>query len=318
MADAIETPVEGQQSSVEMPNGVVLTGNGGDIEALREQFEERHEEIQPAAKTVEPVAAAVEEPQKEPRGRKRFDQLTAEREAEKRRADTAEAENKELKARLALPVQPVQPPAQPVAVETAATRTKPVEAEVGTKYQTYSDFVEDLADWKDEQREAKLRIDLDARSTQRIEADRASRTRASYVKDQVFPAGRAVYPDFDAVLKGTDKFVPGQIQEAILRLPNPEHAIYALAKDDSQIDGLVKLMADPLSLGIAVAQLMPREPVALPASTAPVVRTTNAPAPIQPVGAGSRTTSPTLEELAKAGNYDAYKAQRKIQLANSR
>ncbi len=310
---AVETaPDPSAQATIEMPGGVTMTGIGGDVEALREQFEERREDIQPEAA---PVAATPEAPAKEPRGRKRYGQLTHERDEAIQRASVAEARAKELEARLTpQPVQPQVPVAspQPVAV-VPATRPEPTEEEVGVKYSTYSAFVKDLAAWTVEQERAKLLTEIDARSTRSIEAERASRTRLDFVQNTVFPAGKTAYPDFDTVLKASTKIIPYAIQEAILKLPNPEHAIYALAKNDAQVDALADRMSDPIALGIAIAQLMPREPVASPASTAPVVRTTNAPTPIQPVGAGTRTTSPTAEELANKGEYEAYKQLRAAQ-----
>ena len=67
---------------------------------------------------------------------------------------------------------------------------------MGTKYESYADFVEDLADWKAEQRLAAL--DFDAHVRKGIEADRASRSFADQV-EQIFIAGREHYPDFDTV-----------------------------------------------------------------------------------------------------------------------
>ncbi len=309
------------QHSIEMPDGVVLSGVGGDAEALRIHFEERAEERADAQQPTptEPAAAksqAAVEGHKT-RGQKRFDKLTAEAAEATRRADAAEARAKELETKLAaaptvapVATQPVAEPTQPVApVAATPTRPKPSEAEVGEKYQTYSDFVEDLADWKAEQRELKLVATLDARSTARIEADRATRNRTEYVNGTVFPAGRAAYPDFDAVLKANQRPVSPLHHEAILKLPHPEHVLYALCKDDAKLEK-ISAITDPIQLGIELAQLIPRESVAPPASTAPVVRTTNVPPPIQPVGASTRTTSPTIEELAKAGEYEAYKAAR--------
>ncbi len=295
------------QNVIEMPGGITLTGLGGDPEALQETFEQRHDELHPEAKIEPPAAAEPVQPRKT-RGQKRFDELTAERETEKRRADAAEARTKELEAKLAAPA------AQPAAVvpevkEPTYTRPEPTEEEVGTKYQTYSAFVKDLAAWTVEQERAKLFADLDARSTARIEADRTSRTRADFVNNTVFPAGRAAYPDFDAVLKSVDGIlIPPDHQAAILSLPQTEHVLYALAKNPAKLQDIIKL-TDGVKLGIELAMLIPRESVAPPASTAPVVRTTNAPAPIQPVGASSRTTRPSLQELAET-NYEAYKAAR--------
>ena len=296
------------QNVIEMPGGITLTGMGGDPEALQETFEQRIEEQQPpAAAVTEPEPAA--QPIKRTRGQKRFDELTAERETEKRRADAAEARAKELEARLTPAV--VAPVAQTAIqpVVSTLTRPEPTEDEVGTKYQTYSAFVKDLAAWTVEQERTKLFADLDARSTERIEADRTSRTRADYVNNTVFPAGRAAYQDFDAVLKKVDgTLIPPAYQQAILSLPNPEHVMYALASDETKLKAVLGI-TDGVQLGIHLAQLMPRESVAPPASTAPVVRTTNATPPIQPVGASSRTTNPSVEEAA-LDSQEAYRRAR--------
>lgn len=77
----------------------------------------------------------------------------------------AEAERDALKARPSVPAAPQPQPtqAQPEARheppaaqpwQPPPTRPKPTEDEVGTKYAQYSDFTEDLTDWKIEQRDA--------------------------------------------------------------------------------------------------------------------------------------------------------------------
>lgn len=329
MADTVEAPAptaptteQAAQASIEMPNGIVLTGIGGDTEAVQKQFEARAEELTDAQ--PETQESAKQPADKKPI-RKRLGQLTYEREEATRRADAAEARIKELEAKIAAPVaapvvpQAVAPVAAPVIpAEIPSTRTKPTEDQVGTKYQTYSDFVEDLADWKAEQREARLLSTLDARAKTSIEVERASRNRMDYVNTKVFPAGKAAYQDFDAVLNANTTPTPHIVHEAILAL-EPEaaaHALYVLSKDQAKLNDVIGLAAQPVKLGIFLAQLMPRASVASPASTAPVVRTTNAPAPPQPVGAGSRTTSPSIEELANKGEYEAYKAARAAQRAS--
>ncbi len=312
MADPVLDP--SAQSSVEMPNGVTLTGIGGDNEALQEQFEERHEQ-----RTGEAVESTVADAQgepvtpeaRQPRGKKRFEKLTYERDQEKARADAAEAKARDLEAKLKAPVVPSSTPHAPTPSATEQpTRPKPTEAEIGVKYQSLSDYIEDLSDWKLEQREAKLRADFDARLDQRIEADRTSRTRATVVND-VFTRGRAQFSDFDAVLKTADHitFTPQQ-RDAMLAMPNPEHVMYALAKDHAKLTQILAIQ-NPVQLGVALAQLIPHTEAVAPLASTPVsVRTTNAPAPPQPVGAGSRTAQPSLNELANAGNYEAYKARR--------
>jgi hypothetical protein len=320
MADTTETAATIEQHDIELPNGVVVSGMGGDVDALREAFEERHEERTGETPEPEPepeptpdepkpaaVAKTVETPKvdKRTRGQKRFDELTLKAEDAARRADAAEAKAKELEAKLAAaPVVEPKPPV-PTREETqpivTAGRPKPTEAEVGAKYQTYADFIEDLADWKAEQRISAAQKDLDARTTARIEAERASRSRTDRASEAM-TRGRTVYPDFDAVL-GTvnDILIPPDYQQAILSVESPEHVMYALAKDRTKLQTILKIQSG-VQLGLALAKLVPSAAVASPASTAPVVRTTNAPAPVQPVGASARTTSPTSAELADHGD----------------
>src|SRR5262245_2577834 len=173
MSETDLTPVSAEQ------DGRVLTGVGVTKEALETVMERHAETPDPAPPEPKPDTGPAEPVPKQTRGARRFDQLTGEREAEKRRADAAEAELTKLKAELAQRAA-VVPPAtsSPVSAEPVApaapspTRAKPTEDEIGTKYQTYGDFVEDLADWKAEQRFAAL--DFDARIRTSIEADRAS------------------------------------------------------------------------------------------------------------------------------------------------
>ncbi len=308
MADVPET---GEQASVELPNGVTFTGMGGDLDTLREQAEERHEE-----RTGKPIEAAVETPQgeaapKQTRGQKRFAELTREREDANRRAEAAEARIKELEAKPAAQAQSATQPREdvrPAAAVTPAVRAKPTTAEIGTKYATYDDYVEDLSAWGTERVRAELRTEFDARLKETIEADRASRGLQSHVQN-VFEQGRKTYQDFDAVIAKNPRPIPPLHQTAILSAPNPEQLMYALAQDDAKLQEIITI-GDPIRLGFALAAIAPAKPVALPASTAPAVRTTNAPAPPQPVGAGTRTAKKTLQEYAADGDMDGYRAAR--------
>lgn len=330
MSDAaVALPDANQQVSHEH-DGRVLTGMGVSAEALAEVVERQAPESSADAaissdtaaaddassETAQPSTQADRNPdgtfKKPSRGAKRFDELTREREEANRRADAAEAKARALEARLS------QPPTKPEPVREVApppdsatqTRPKPTEDEVGTKYPAYADFVEDLADWKAEQRLAQ--IDFDARIRTSIEADRASRGFASQVQD-TYTKARQSYPDFDAVLAANTTPFPVALAPRILALPKAEHVLYALAKDPAAL-ARIGTMTDPFEQGLALAQLIPPDGVASTASTRPVVRPTQAPAPIQPVGTGSKTTSPPLEELAASGDYDAYKQRRQSEL----
>ncbi len=122
------------------------------------------------------------------------------------------------------------------------------------------------------------------------------------LRDTFMMSGRTVYPDFDAVLESvSDILIPPAYQAALVSVPEPEHAMHALAKDRSKLQEFITLR-DGVSVGLFLAKLVPSAAVASPASTAPVVRTTNAPAPVQPVGASTRTTSTNSAELADHGD----------------
>lgn len=313
------TPVSAER------DGRVLAGVGATVADLEKVMERHAETPNPAPEEPKPDTGGGDpSPSQQPkqtRGAKRFDQLTGEREAEKRRADAAEAELTKLKAELAqraaaaLPVasspaaaEPSVSPAPAAPAAPSPTRAKPSEDDIGTKYQTYGEFVEDLADWKSEQRLAAL--DFDARIRQSIEADRASRSFADEV-GQKLAKGRAVYPDFDAVLEhGPGAVVPmGTSAEqrdarikAIMASPHSEYLLYTIAKDAVLAQGLAQ-MSD-IEFGSALTRLVPTDPsVASPASTegrVPVV----APAPYQPVGSGSKTTVLPSAALVQKAGYD--------------
>ncbi len=319
MPDPEVNPAE--QTSVVMPNGVTLTGVGGDIDAIQESAEQRHQERtgQAVESTITDAKGEIvpETPKREraPRGQKRFDQLTSEREAETARANAAEARARDLEAKLNAPKPTTEPaPAAQPTAEAKPTRPEPQESDIGVKYQSLSEYIRDLNAWGIEQNNAQLRAEFDARLKEGIEADRASRTLATTV-NQAFTRGREQYPDFDAALKTVETIsIPKALGDAIIALPNAEHVMYALAKDHTRLQKILAIH-DPVLAGIEIAQVMPR-PAAVaqtPASTPVAVRTTNAPAPPQPVGAGSRTAQPSLEELAASGNYGAYKARREAE-----
>lgn len=254
-------------------------------------------EAQPAA----PVEAAPEKPLT--RGQKRFAELTREREDARREAAALKTEIETLKARAASPPTPAAVP-QPSAAapepakKLADTRPKPTEDEIGAKYQTYADFVEDLADWKAEQRLAALNFDARIRTS--IEADRASRSFQDTVST-VLDAGRKAFTDFDAVRATSDVMLPAKVLETIFAMEQPAHVIYHLAKNRPLAEKIAT--SDPYQAGLLLARLVPASTGATPASPA-VPAVTPPPPPYQPVAAGSKTTVTPSAELVKAGGYD--------------
>lgn len=299
-------------------DGRILTGVGVSPDALAETME-RHAEpdaSEPAAPST-PAQPRDDAGKfaKPSRGQRRFDELTREREEARREAAEVkaryEASQRELEQLRSLR-QPREPEPEPAkAAATPATppagRPKPTEDEIGSKYQSYGEFVEDLADWKAEQRLAAL--DFDARIRQSIEADRASRTLQERIVGQLTKA-RETYQDFDAVLAhgpgasvtlGPTVEVGEQRVQAVSLLPNGPQLIYAIAKDGALAQRLAA-MTD-LEFGMALSSLAPQQAVATPAST-PAVVSPIVPPPFQPVGAGSKTTAIPSSDLPKKAGFD--------------
>jgi len=314
MPDPVIDPHE--TVTVERPDGRSLSGSGVSEASLEAVVEKREPDPSPA----EPAIPA--EPEKEPKGRARYSKLTAEREAALTQAQAAQALADELRTRLALlegkelerqQGQQAQKPDSPPAPEF--TRPKPAVAEIGTKYADYESYVEDLADWKVEQREGKLRQEFDARFEQRIEAERAS-VRQREASQSVLDRGRAAYPDFDAVVSGCSVQFPAGMLENIAKMPNAEHIEYLLGKDP-QWAAEVAAQPDGLSLGMKLAERVSPTARAVPASRPVVARTSQAPPPYEPVAGGSSTSAPPLADLADRGDFEAYKARRASELKSA-
>lgn len=247
------------------------------------------------------------------KGQRRFQELEHERDTFRTRAESAQQRAERVEREFA-EFKRQQAAAPPTPEPAPTSRQKPTWND--TLYSTYEDFTEDLADWKAEQREIKVRADFDRLVSERIEADRAGQRFTSHVRD-IQTRGRETYQDFDAVLGSSDVLFSPVHQQAILEVEGSEHVQYALGKDRALAERIAAMptqtAADMLRLGLEFSKLIPSSRAVSPASTRSTV-TSQAPAPYQPVGSGSKTTSPPLEELAAAGNYDAYKARRSSEL----
>ncbi len=300
--------------TIELPNGVILTGHGGDVEAMEEQAIARHEELhgkptqveEPAVETPKVAEPATEDAEPHlSRSQKRIKQLNEKANAAEQARLAAEARVRELEARVNT-VPAVEAP-KPVETAKPAGPAKPQLAQ----FDDYSDYIEALTDWKVEQRKESLVSELDARSYARSEAERASRSYTEHISS-IFDKGRSAYSDFDQVLAGTAPILSQMHLQALAQAPNAEHVLYALANDSDGYDRFAKI-TDPVTLGLTIAQYIPRESVAPAASTRPVA-TSKAPAPPQPLGTSAKTSAATIEELADAGNFEAYQAMRRKQL----
>jgi hypothetical protein len=297
-------------------------------ESLAETMDARTADVPETTETAEPAADPTPVSRnpdgtftKPTRGQRRFAEMKK-READAVAAATRSADEKvsaaerraqELETRLAALEarrQERSPEPEP-APATPQGRQKPREDEIGDKYATYADFVEDLADWKAEAL-------VEARINARFEQQAVYQTEAQ--KLQTFQQrARSAYPDFDEVLANAPTDIVYPDLRVLVDAPNAEHLVYTLAKDPD-LARRIATERDPIRLGYLMASVRPPESVARPAST-PTVVASSAPAPYQPVGTGSKTTTPSLGDLAASGDdYDAsgYREQRAAQRRGAR
>jgi hypothetical protein len=298
-------------------DGRVLSGVGVSADRLAETMD-RHApsspEEPPAGGTPAiPAEGTAAPPAAEPvsRGRQRFSDLTREREEARAEAAAAKAEREAIARELAeLKARPASEPAAPAAAAPPAkpepTRPMPTEDDlVAGKYQTYAEFTRDLAKWELEQYQA---TQDPAATVREILAQERERERFTSTLNASQDRARKAYPDFDTHFKANGQIPLGRTKaESLERVafianhPQSEHIQYALLKDAALLQRLGQ--SDPYTFGVAIAGLVPPPAAARPAWTPP-------PSPHPTVGASSPTTPTPSAELAKKGDYEAYKAQR--------
>jgi hypothetical protein len=305
-------------TSVEQ-DGRVLSGVGATTEQL-ETVMERHAPPEPEDKpepTAQPAETPPEPTEKLTRGQKRFQALHAELDAVKAAKEVAEKERHELRAQLEAArrqptpaaVAPTQTPPAPAHPEkTPSTRAKPTVDGIGTTYQTYEEFIEDLADWKSEQRLAALNVDQ--RIRQNLEADHQQRR----VQDR-FTAVRTEalkhYPDFDTVIQSgpgavvnlsSDPALADARTQYVLNHPAAPHLMHTIAADATLANRLASL--SDIDFGIELARLVPADPSSVSPPSLGVRAVSSAPPPYQAVGSGSKTTVLPSAELVKKAGFD--------------
>jgi len=229
------------------------------------------------------------------------------------------AETKRLKAELeamrtpkpaeAVKSAPVQQPAP------QQTRTKPTAEDKGQdgkpKYETYEDFVEDLADWKAEQRW----------SNQQREAQQKEQGRALQAKVE---EARGRYEKFDEVLTPTLNAIVGdqQVSPAVKAMLNDSEVlpdlIFTLGSNAKELAAFVKMAKEnsgkalryvALTESLIAEELEAKKAPAPKTETPPVKTQTSAPKP--PAEVGGRNAAPPDGEqaAAQAGDFRRFKAE---------
>ena len=202
--------------------------------SAEEQAAELQDKIAAGSEPAKAGESDQQEEEKKGRLQRRFDTLTA-------RAKQAEARAQEAERKLA-----ERQAAE--SVKPAETRTKPKPGDLDkngqSKYATYEDFVEDLADWRADQRTAALRAEL-----QQAESTRKAQTETQTMQaawQQRVEAAREQHADFDKVAFAEDspvRLIPeGSAMDAyILRAPNGAELLYHLAENEDEITRIVAL-----------------------------------------------------------------------------
>lgn len=316
MADEVDPHA---QVSVSDDHGRTLTGIGVSEAALDATID-RHADAAPepsAAPAPDADAPPAAPGPKPTRGQARFSELAAQRKDAEAKAAAAEQRALAAEARLAQqPQTPArqeaapQPPAQAQPQAPPLTRQKPTEDDIGVglKYESYGAFVEDLAEWKAEQRDAAREAKQAAASWQQTRTARlqAHQTREVALRGQV--------SDYDAAIAAVDRtHQPSAVLvDALLSSDRSAEVAYWLATHPQDYAQLIQeslSVNQPSAVGLVRAVLESRLPAVVPPAR-PVRPVAAPPAPVQPVGSGSRATTLTSAEAAEAGNYSEYKARR--------
>jgi hypothetical protein len=240
-------------------------------------------------KTVAKTEGDEEPPESDPDSEPEEDQEPPKGSGAERRIKQLLAKVKALEERNQTAKQDA-PPASSATAEPAPqyTRPKPTAEDKGTdgnlKYSTYEDFVEDLADWKTEQKFAQYQqqqVQKEALKALNTKLDEA-RSRYEDADDTIFPAAKT-------------------INEA--RIPQAVKEVFA--QSDVFIDLCYVVGSDPAELKkfISLAQTNPRAAIGKvfeyergireeletkePSGKAPEPKRTSAPKPPAPVGGGS-------------------------------
>lgn len=164
---------------------------------------------------------------------------------------------------------------QPQQAKPAQQAQQPSQAPKLEQYNSIEEYLDALADHKASQKFDHLAKEREAKESQTRQQKEAAKLREGYTKQT--EQARQAYEDFDDVVQDPDLPISQAMAEAIMRSSNGADVAYYLGKNPDQAARIASL--DPFSAAVEIGRI-----------AATVVRpqprkTSNAPPPIQPVGA---------------------------------
>lgn len=204
------------------------------------------------------------------------------------------------------PIEQSKPQPQP-------TRPKPTiedKNEDGTpKFKAYEDFVEDLADWKAEQRLAQ------AERTQAQQAQqRALEAKISEAKNRYEKFDEVVRPAFTAIT--TDQAISGVVKAMLNDSELLPDLLFTIGSDQKELDAFVEMAKKQPGKAIryiALTESLIRDELeskAKPETKEPPAKPqTSAPKPPSEVGGRAATPSDEMAAAAKANDFRKFKAE---------
>ena len=271
-------------------------------------------EVEEPAPSDKPAPAADDKPKKAQGVQIRINELTRQREDERRRAEAAEA--RELRILTALERATVKEQPKPDAEEKEPVRPKKLDFPDPDQYDiAVDDYVTQRAAWI-AKREVKSHIEAQERKAAEQTAQTQQRNVQEQFKKRVEETSKK-YSDYHEVAESPDVQVSFPMAYAILQSEqgpeiqyylgkNPEEAkrIASMNTTDNSGNSVPDVARQLVELGIITAKLNPV--VAKPVS--------HAPAPGKPIKSGETSTPQTLEELGEKGTMEEYAAKRKPEL----
>ena len=231
------------------------------VETTPEQAAQQPETAPETQTDVDTTAQAKEDEDEHrvPKGvQKRIDRLTQEK--YRLRAELDFLRGQQQQPQQAQPAQQAQQPSQAPKLE---------------QYNSIEEYLDALADHKASQKFDHLAKEREAKESQTRQQQEVAKLHESYTKQT--EQARQAYGDFDDVVQDPDLPISQAMAEAIMRSTNGADVAYYLGKNPDQAARIASL--DPFSAAVEIGRI-----------AATIVRpqprkTSNAPPPIQPVGA---------------------------------